>query len=174
LNFPSFTGAGQKFRLRIQAGTESQNYILSLIDPYFLDRPLSLGGDIFYREATFLSVEYNQRNYGFTIDARRPLLPFLALNLNYRLEEIDIFDVALDASPTIVAEAGNHLKSQVGAILNYDTRDSVFLTRHGHRVVLTPFLAGGFLGGNVQTYGFDLQAAQYFLFPFDIILTAKR
>jgi outer membrane protein insertion porin family len=171
LNFPSFTGAGQKFRLRIQAGTESQNYILSLIDPYFLDRPLSLGGDIFYREATFLSVEYNQRNYGFTIDARRPLLPFLALNLNYRLEEIDIFDVALDASPTIVAEAGNHLKSQVGAILNYDTRDSVFLTRHGHRVVLTPFLAGGFLGGNVQTYGFDLQAAQYFLFPYDIILT---
>ena len=102
---------------------------------------------------------------------RKPLLPFLALNLNYRLEEIDIFDVAFGASPTIVAEAGNHLKSQIGAILNYDTRDSVFLTRHGHRVVLTPFLAGGFLGGNVQTYGFDLQAAQYFLFPYDIILT---
>jgi outer membrane protein insertion porin family len=171
LNFPTFTGAGQKFRLRIQTGTESQNYILSLIDPYFLDQRFSLGGDIFYREASFLSVEYNQRNYGFTIDARKPLLPFLALNLNYRLEEIDIFDVAFGASPTIVAEAGNHLKSQIGAILNYDTRDSVFLTRHGHRIVLTPFLAGGFLGGNVQTYGFDLQAAQYFLFPYDIILT---
>ena len=170
-NYPTFTGAGQKFRLRIQTGTESQNYILSLTDPYFLDRPLSLGGDLFYREASFLSVEYNQRNYGFRIDARKPLLPFLALNLNYTLEEIDIFDVALGASPTIVAEAGNHLKSQIGAVLNYDTRDSVFLTRHGHRVVLTPFLAGGFLGGNVQTYGFDLQAAQYFLFPYDIILT---
>ena len=171
LNYPTFTGAGQKFRLRIQTGTESQNYVLSLTDPYFLDQRFSLGGDLFYREASFLSVEYNQRNYGFTIDARRPLLPFLALNVNYRLEEIDIFDVAFGASPTIVAEAGNHLKSQIGAILNYDTRDSVFLTRHGHRVVLTPFLAGGFLGGNIQTYGFDLQAAQYFLFPYDIILT---
>jgi len=170
-NYPTFTGAGQKFRLRIQTGTESQNYVLSLTDPYFLDQRFSLGGDIFYREASFLSVEYNQRNYGFTIDARRPLLPFLALNVNYRLEEIDIFDVAFGASPAIVAEAGNHLKSQIGAILNYDTRDSVFLSRHGHRVVLTPFLAGGFLGGNIQTYGFDLQAAQYFLFPYDIILT---
>ena len=39
LNFPTFTGAGQKFRLRIQTGTESQNYLLSLTDPYFLDQP---------------------------------------------------------------------------------------------------------------------------------------
>ena len=99
LNFPTFTGAGQKFRLRIQTGTESQNYILSLTDPYFLDQRLSLGGDIFYREASFLSVEYDQRNYGFTIDARRPVLPFLAVNLNYRLEEIDIFNVQTAAHP---------------------------------------------------------------------------
>ncbi len=171
LNFPTFTGAGQKFRLRIQTGTQSQNYLLSLTDPYFLDKPLSLGGDLFYREASFLSVEYNQRNYGFTIDARKPLRPFLALNLNYRLEEIDIFDVAFTPPRRSSQEAGNHLKSQIGSVLNYDTRDSVFLTRHGHRIVLVPFLAGGFLGGNVQTYGFDLQAAQYLLFPYDIILT---
>ncbi len=165
LNFPTFTGAGQKFRLRIQTGTQSQNYLLSLTDPYFLDQRLSLGGDIFYHEASFLSVEYDQRNYGFTIDARRPLLPFLALNLNYRLEEIDIFNLAFDASPTIVAEAGNHLKSQVGAILNYDTRDSVFLTRHGHRVVLTRFSPAVFSAATSKPMASTSRPRSIFSFP---------
>jgi outer membrane protein insertion porin family len=78
LNYPTFTGGGQKFRARIQIGTQQQNYILSLTEPYFLDRPLSLGGDIFYRQASFLSSVYEQRNYGFAIDLRKPINPFLS------------------------------------------------------------------------------------------------
>ena len=68
-------------------------------------------------------------------------------------------------------EAGNHLQSTIATTLNYDTRDSVFITRHGHHVVVAPYIAGGFLGGNTQIYGWDIAAAQYFLFPYDIILT---
>lgn len=170
-NWPTFTGGGQKFRARIQYGTQSSNFLLSLVEPYFLDYRLSLGGDLFYRESSFLSNEYNQRNYGFSISARRPVFPFASLSLDYRLEEIDIFDVSIFASPTIMEEAGNHLQSEVATTLNYDTRDSVFITRHGHHVVVAPYIAGGFLGGNTQIYGWDIAATQYFLFPHDIILT---
>jgi outer membrane protein insertion porin family len=70
-----------------------------------------------------------------------------------------------------MAEEGNRLKSEVSTTILYDTRDSVFLTRHGHRLIFTPHIAGGFLGGETQTYGFDLEGSQYFLFPYDIILT---
>ena len=35
---------------------------------------------------------------------------------------------------------------------------------------MTPFVSGGFLGGDVQTYGFDIEASQYFHFPYDLIL----
>ncbi len=173
-NWPTFTGGGQKFRARVQYGTEQQNYLLSLTEPYFLDKPLSLGGDLFYREASFLSSVYDQRNYGVAIELRTPLpkiSPFLSVSLDYRLEEIDIFNVDVLASPTIKAEAGNALKSEISSTVLYDTRDSVFLTRRGHRFVFTPHLAGGFLGGNVQTYGFDLEGSQYFLLPYDVILT---
>jgi outer membrane protein insertion porin family len=173
-NWPTFTGGGEKFRARVQYGTQEQNYLLSLTEPYFLDQPLSLGGDLFYREAGYLSSIYDQRNYGFAIEARRPLpkiSPFLSVSLDYRLEEIDIFNVDVLASPLIQQEVGNRLKSEISTTLLYDTRDSVFLTRRGHRIVFTPHIAGGFLGGDTQTYGFDLQASQYFLFPYDVILT---
>ena len=171
LNYPNFTGAGQKFRARLQYGTESQNFLVSLEEPYFLDRRLSLGGQAFYTEASYLSSIYDQRNYGFAIDLRKPLTPFLSMSLDYRLEEIDIFNVSLGASPSIAAEEGDHLKSGISTTLLYDSRDSVFLTRHGHRIIFTPRLAGGFLGGNTDTYGFDLEGSQYFLLPWDMILT---
>ena len=171
LNYPTFTGGGQKFRARVQIGTQQQNYLLSLTEPYFLDRPLSLGGDLFYREAGFLSSIYDQRNYGIALNLRKPLTPFLSVSLDYRLEEIDIFNADVLASPLIQQEVGNRLKSQISTTVLYDTRDSVFLTRKGHRVIFTPQIAGGFLGGNTQTYGFNLEASQYFLFPYDVILT---
>ena len=54
LNWPNFTGAGQKFRVRIQYGTSRKDFVLSLTEPYFLDRRLSLGGQIFFNEADYL------------------------------------------------------------------------------------------------------------------------
>src|SRR6266478_6208456 len=67
-NWPTFTGGGEKFRARVQYGTERQDYILAMTEPYFLDRPLSLGGEAFYHESDFLSTVYQQRNYGFDVD----------------------------------------------------------------------------------------------------------
>ena len=169
-NYPSFTGGGQKFRARVQYGSQRQDYLIGLTEPYFLDQRLSLGGEIFYREASFLSSIYDQRNYGFDIEARKPITPFASVSLGYRLEEIDIFNVPPTASLLIQEEAGNRLKSEISPSILYDTRDNVFLTRHGHRIIFSPHIAGGFLGGNTQTYGFDLQGSQYFLFPYDTIL----
>ncbi|MBA2436166.1 MAG: outer membrane protein assembly factor BamA [Chthoniobacterales bacterium] len=171
LNYPTFTGAGQKFRARAQVGTQQQNYLISLTEPYLFDQRLSLGGDLFYREASFLSSVYQQRNYGFLLGLRKPINPFLSISLDYRLEEIDIFDVDPLSSFLIQQEAGNRLKSQVSTTILWDTRDSVFLTRRGHRVIFTPQISGGFLGGNTQNYGFDLEASQYFLLPYDVIVT---
>lgn len=169
-NWPTFTGGGQKFRARVQLGSQRQDFVLSLTEPYFLDRRLSLGGELFYRESSFFSDVFNQRNYGFSIVARKPLGRFAAASLQYRLEEIDIFDVALDASDEIRSEKGARTKSQITTSLEFDTRDNPFLSRKGQRIVLTPFVSGGFLGGDYQTFGFDLEASQYFHLPYDLIL----
>jgi outer membrane protein insertion porin family len=169
-NWPAFTGGGQKFRARAQYGTERKDFIISLIEPWFLDYQLAVGGEAFYREASFVSNVYSQRNYGFEVNARKPINNFTAARLAYRLENIDIYDVDSSASDLIKAETGSQLKSSVTAGITYDTRDSVFLTRRGQRIDLSGYLAGGFLGGEVQDGGFDLEASQYFPLPWDTIL----
>jgi outer membrane protein insertion porin family len=171
LNYPNFTGGGQKFRARVQYGTQQSVFLIGLTEPYFLDRILSLGGEAFYRNVSYLSSVYRQKSYGFNLDLRKPLAPFTSISLDYLLRDVDIFDIAFNASPEIFAQAGNTLESQFATTLLYDSRDSVFLTRHGRRAAFTPLISGGFLGGDVQTYGFNIEASQYLLFPYDIILS---
>jgi outer membrane protein insertion porin family len=170
LNWPGFTGAGQKFRARIQFGSQRKDVVISLTEPYFLDRRLSLGGQVFYSEADFLSSVYSQRNYGFAVDLRKPITSFLYANLSYRLETTELFNISNTASSALLLEAGKATKSQITTSLVFDTRDNPMLTRRGQRVVLTPYVAGGPLGGNTQIYGFDLQASQYFHLWKDTIL----
>src|SRR5205823_106868 len=169
-NWPAFTGAGQKFRMRIQYGTQRKDFVLNLTEPYFLDRKLSLSGQLFYTEANYLSSVYDQRNYGFSIEARKPINAFMYASLGYRLQDIDIYNVSSGASAAIKAQKGSFVESEVFTSLVFDRRDNPLLTRRGQRVSLSPYLAGGFLGGDTQIYGWDLEASQYFPFKWDTIL----
>jgi outer membrane protein insertion porin family len=172
-NWPSFTGGGQKFRLRIQYGTQRKDFVLSLTEPYFLDRRLSLNGNVFYNEANYLSAEYNQRNYGFATEVRKPINTYTYATLGYQLQEVEIFDVAGNASEFIQSQKGSFSESKIFGGVVFDSRDNPLLSRRGRRVTFSPYIAGGFLGGDTQVYGLDLEAAQYFHLPWDTILVVN-
>ena len=169
-NWPSFTGGGQKFRLRIQYGTERKDFILNITEPYLFDRRLSLNGQVFYTEANYLSAEYNQRNYGFAMELRKPINAYTFATLGYQLQDVDIFDVAISASDFIQSQKGSTTESKIFSGVVFDSRDNPLLTRRGRRVSFSPYIAGGFLGGDTQIYGLDLEASQYFHLPWDTIL----
>jgi outer membrane protein insertion porin family len=170
MNWPGLTGGGQKFRMRVQYGSARKDFILALTEPYFLDRRLSLGGQLFFSEADYLSSEYDQRNYGFSIEERNPLNQYTYMSVGYRLQNVDIFNVSSNASPQIQAAKGSTTESQVFGSLVFDRRDSPIITRRGQRVAFSPYISGGFLGGDVQVYGLDLEGSQYFHLPWDMIL----
>ena len=169
-NWPGLTGAGQKFRAKVQVGSQRQDFVVAVTEPYFLDQKLSLGGQLFYSEASYLSDVYEQRNYGFSLESRKPLTNWIYVVLGYTLQNYDIFNVANHVSPAILAEEGTTTKSMVTTSLVWDRRDNPFLTRKGERISLTSYVAGGPLGGDEQIYGFDVQATKYFRFPGDLIL----
>jgi len=169
-NWPSFTGGGQKFRLRIQYGTQRKDLIMTLTEPYFLDRRLALTGQLFYTEANYLSSEYNQRNYGFMVELRKPLNSYTYATLGYTLQDVDIFNVSASASDFIQSQAGSTLESKVFTSIVFDSRDNPLLSRHGRRFTFAPFIAGSFLGGDIKVYGMDLEGSQYFHLPWDTIL----
>ena len=165
----SFTGGGQRFRTRIQYGAQRKDFVIGLTDPWFMDYQIAVGGELFYNQASYLSTVYNQSDYGFDINVRKALTPFMSARLEYRLENIRIYDVSSDASDIIKGEEGNYLKSNITAGITHDTRDSVFISRKGHKVDFSMYMDGGPIGGDVNDYGFDLSGSQYFLLPWDTI-----
>ncbi|PYJ54989.1 MAG: outer membrane protein assembly factor BamA [Verrucomicrobia bacterium] len=169
-NWPSFTGGGQKFRLRIQYGTQRKDLVMTLTEPFFLDRRLALTGQLFYTEANYLSNEYNQRNYGFMVEMRKPLNSYTYATLGYTFQDVDIFDVSASASDFIQSQAGSTLESKIFTSIVFDSRDNPLLSRHGRRFTFAPFIAGSFLGGDIKVYGMDLEGSQYFHLPWDTIL----
>src|SRR5216110_707211 len=169
-NWPSFTGGGQKFRLRIQYGTERKDFVLQLTEPYFLDRRLSLSFQAFYTEANYLSAQYDQRNYGFSLELRKPINTYMYLTLGYTLQDVDIFNVAGSAPDFIQSQKGSFVESKIFSSLVVDSRDNALLSHRGQRITFSPMIAGGFLGGDTQIYGLDLEGSQYFHLPKDLIL----
>ena len=169
-NWPSFTGGGQKFRLRIQYGTQRRDFVLTVTEPYFLDRRLSLTGQLFYTEANYLSALYDQRNYGFMFELRKPINSYMYLTLGYTLQDIDIFNVAGSAPDFIQSQKGSFVESKIFSSIVVDSRDNALLSHRGQRITFSPMIAGGFLGGDTQIYGLDLEGSQYFHLPKDLIL----
>lgn len=187
-NWPNFIGAGQRFRIRAQYGLERKDFVVSLTEPWFLGYKLSVGGEAYYREASFLSDVYKQSNLGFALQARKQVWRALSARVEYRIEQIRIYDVGDNTDdgfnfdnytgngkfgPVIQDSEGTYLKSVVTGGLTWDTRDSLFLTRKGELIELTGFIAGGPLGGDVQDYGISLEATKYFSLPLDMILAFK-
>lgn len=171
--WPRFQGAGQKFRLRAQYGTRRKDFVLALTEPWFLDQKLSLGGELYYRDASYTSSVYDEQRYGAAVHLRKPFGEFTAGRFEYRIENVGIHNFDDDVSDEIRAEEGDQLKSQVSFGLTYDTRDRIYLPRKGHRVDVQTYLAGGFLGGDTEIYGIDIEASKYFLLPGDTILTIE-
>lgn len=90
---PTFTGGGQKFRLRVQIGTQRQDYLASFIEPWFLGRKLALGVDLYHREWNFQSLDniYNETRTGARVSLTRALWSdFIIGSISYTLEDVGI------------------------------------------------------------------------------------
>ena len=175
MHWPNFTGGGQKFRTRVQYGAKRKDAVISLTEPYFLDRKLSLGGELFFHDASYVSDFFSEQRAGFELVSRKPLTEFSFGRLGYRVEQVSVHGVDQNGSaPDAVKQLGAlgaQLKSQVFTGITYDTRDSLFLTRKGERLDFSTFVTGGPLGGDIQIYGWNAEASKYFKFKWDTILT---
>ncbi len=163
---PYFTGGGQKIRLRVQLGTQRQDYELSFVEPWFLNRKLSLGVDLYRHQLNFESPNnlYDETRTGAKVSLTRALgSDFLIGSVHYTVEDVGI---SLNNSTNLVTttpkairdEAGDHLYQRLGVSLAYDTRNSTQLPNHGQRSELS----GEFSTGDKSYYKLDLTSSWYF------------
>jgi outer membrane protein insertion porin family len=169
LNPWNFTGGGQRFSASLRAGQQRRDFSMSLVEPWFLDRKLSLGGEVFYRNALFFSDFYNQTNIGAAIFLRQPLGEKAYLKGEYRFENIEL-DIEDGPNATYFqALDDSYLRSSFALNYVYDSRDSNQIPREGHKVDLGINYAG--LGGDVNTVTFSAAGQKYWNLAWDSILS---
>jgi outer membrane protein insertion porin family len=137
---------------------------MSFTEPWFLDKQLSLGFDLFHRYSGYYSGDYDEQRTGGAIRLGKAINSFLRLDTQYKIENIDQQITSTAVSEELRSQTGSWLRSSLTATLVYDTRDNVFLTTRGNRTEFSAELVGGPLAGDVSIY--KLNARTSFYFPF--------
>ncbi|MEJ0062993.1 MAG: outer membrane protein assembly factor BamA [Alphaproteobacteria bacterium] len=157
----NFMGKGQDVRFGATLSGRTKQFDVSFTEPYFLDRDLAAGVDLFRvtRDNQDAS-SYDETNTGFSLRLGYPLSEQLRQRLNYTYQNTNISTVPDTASRFIREQQGVANTSMVGQELSYDTRDSRLNPSTGYILHLYTDLAG--LGGNVRYGRARVKATEYF------------
>jgi outer membrane protein insertion porin family len=179
---PTFTGGGQKFRLKVQLGTEQQDYEMSFTEPWFLNRKLAFSVDLYRHQLDYESPNniFDETRTGMRLSLTRALWSdFFIGSVSYAVEDVGISlnggfhgdETILEGFPpvptpnprnvpqAILDETGDHLYQRIGGSLAYDTRNSTKLPNHGQNTELsTEFSVGD------KTY-YKVEAKTDWFFP---------
>lgn len=166
-----FMGAGEKIKLRAEFGSTREAYSISFVEPWFLDRKLSLSVDLY-------SSRQNDRDYdvlrqGGAVGLGVPLWGANRMDFKYRLEQVEIKDSADTNAYQVVNKDGvtdtiyfsdpRRVASSLSTTWTRDTRDNFFVPTRGSKVYAQGTLMGGPLGFDTEIY--DLEAGGSLYLP---------
>jgi outer membrane protein insertion porin family len=154
-------GLGMELRLNLLIAALRSEIDLSFTDPFFLDRDLTAGFDVF-RTSRDLQDEssFDTESIGGAVRLGYPITENMAQGWKYTLRRQKITDIADDASRLIREEEGTQTLSEISHTLSYDTRNSRVAPSTGFTVRMTNDIAG--FGGNNQYFRNRVKGARYF------------
>jgi len=153
-------GRGQDLRFGATVSGRRQEYDISFTEPYFLDRDLSAGVDLFRITRDYQDESsFDEKNTGFALRLGYPLAENLRQRLYYQLQNTRIDQVPTTASKYIQEQKGGRVTSLIGQELLYDRRNSRLTPTDGYYVRLVNDFAG--LGGNARFLRNRLGAGYY-------------
>jgi outer membrane protein insertion porin family len=159
-------GDGQKFRLRLKLGSRSNEARLALEEPWFLNRRIAAGFEVFREKSDYYSSYYDEMRAGFEIYFRKRLFELVEGRAFYGYEDVLIDDIDPN-SPFFIrkdANSNGEIKkviSKVGLTLSRDTRDSILFPSEGSILSLRKELAGGIFGGDADYGRLEIQGARF-------------
>ncbi len=137
-------GRGYSLTLRGELGGKSSYYTIAFRDPWFLDKPLLFGFNLYRQKREY--VNYTKDGTGMSITFGKRYGEDWSASVTYELEKSKVTNVADDADIIIKDMQGNLLTSSVTFQIVNDTRDSYIDPSTGRRHSLTLTTAG--LGGD--------------------------
>jgi len=167
----NFLGRGQDLRIGTVVSLRSQQVDLSFTEPYFLDKNVAAGIDIFEVKTsptanffTGVTPVYQQFSFGGALRTGYQISENLRQTWKYTGRSDDITNIQSNASLFIQLQAGTHLTSAIGQVLLYDRRDNRLEPTSGYYASVGNDLAG--LGFGVQYIRNKVNFGYYYsLFP---------
>ena len=158
-------GRGQYLKLQISASTLREQIEVSFRDPYFLDRNLQAGFDIYKLLADYSSYSgYKSDSLGGSFTVGFPLTEYSNLALFYQLEKTDV-KVDLSAcnsgliSSAICDQSGQNVSSQIGYSFSQDKRNDPTDPSSGSTLAISQSFAG--VGGDSRFVRTEISVAHY-------------
>lgn len=163
-------GRGQDLNFNFQGSTRRQEFNIGFTEPYFLERDVAAGVDLFQVTRDRQSdSSFDERKAGGGVRLGYTLAPDLRQNLKYQLKRTEIRNVKSDASRFIREQEGKATVSQISQTLTLDKRDSRQTPTEGYVVSLTNDLAG--FGGDTRHFRTRVRTGYYLTLFEDKVLT---
>lgn len=163
-------GRGQDLKLGLRLAQKSSSVDLSFTHPYFLDRPLTAGIDLFFTTVDRQDQSsYSARNLGGSLRMGYNINEHLRQNWRYVLNRQTIADVPDTAAREIRDQEGTFLTSAVTTGLIYDRTDNRFSPTEGYFLEGNAAFAG--LGGDVR-YGSGEVSGGYYMQPLEDVVAS--
>ena len=162
-------GEAKELSLNLGLSTRKSEIDLSFTDPYFLNKDLAAGIDIF-------NIRRNQKTYsgykhniiGFKLRTGFEIIDDLRYFSSYTLKSDKIHDIDNDTSIYIQAQEGKRVTSVIGQALQYDELNDRINPTDGYRVRFDVDYFG--LGGDSEHILTELKIANFLRITDGVIL----
>ena len=139
-------GRGQDLRFGISVGAQSQTVDIGFTEPYFLDRDLSAGFDIFRTVRDYQDESgYDLERTGFVLRSGFPIRENVRGDVFYSLVNEKIDNLASNAPVSIQKASGEYLISSVGYTITISDLDDTLFPTTGSKYTFGQTLSGRLL-----------------------------
>jgi outer membrane protein insertion porin family len=154
-------GRGQDLKLSGTLSTRRTEFDLGFTEPYFLDRNLAAGFDLFHitRENQRQS-SYDDKRSGGALRTKFNYNESLSQELRYNYRQVEVRNVANDASLFIKRQEGKNITSSIAQTLAYDKLDNKNDPSNGYFIRFSTDIAG--LSGDSRYLRPELSAGYYY------------
>lgn len=156
----NFLGTGRRMGVSASVAENKTLFDISFVEPWFLDRELSLGFDIFYLTRNYSDrSSYDSEMAGTSVSLSWKYTEELSHTVKYTLRRDEIVDVSEGASIYVKEQEGTTLTSMVSHSLFWDYLDNRYNPSDGYYISFSNDLAG--FGGDTRYLRTDFSAGYY-------------
>ena len=153
-------GLGHSASLKAEVAERRTDYSISYTDPWFMDWPISIGGDLFSLEREWY--EYTRRSVGGAIRIGHAIIKRrLFMNYRFSVYTVDIYDIDRDASRYIWAQEGKTETRSISPAIVWNSLNNAVDPTRGNKSQVYVDVAGNFLGGDAHFIKLGGETSQF-------------